>query len=95
MGPANYNKKIQAKKYAAEQQRIRENQRLKEIEIKRRNLAAQGIVSCPRCASTTITALRTRPDTTAIGYSVARELIGSCDVVNVCQVCGQRFYPGV
>ena len=65
------------------------------LQKKRKKLAEQGIVSCPRCGSTSIAGVRSGPDTTVDGYSWARELTGGCTVVNVCQVCGHRFYPGV
>ena len=65
------------------------------LQKKRQELAEQGIVSCPRCGSTSIAGVRSGPDTTVDGYSWARELTGGCTVVNVCQVCGHRFYPGV
>ena len=61
---------------------------------KRQELAKKGVVSCPNCGSTSIASVKSGPDTTVYGYSWTRELAGGCTVVNVCQVCGQRFYPG-
>lgn len=71
-------------------------QRQREIQAKRQELMKKGIISCPACASTAITSVRSpRADTFAEGYSWAREISGGCTVINVCQNCGHRFYPGV
>ncbi len=80
----------------AEEKRKEEEQKKLEFAQKRKKLLAQGIVTCPRCGSRAITSIRsTRIDITAEGYSAAKELVGGLEVLNVCQACAHRFYPGV
>lgn len=103
-GPEQYQKNMKAQEIALAQAQQRENerrveevQRQREFAERRQELMAQGIVSCPRCGSTAITSVRQGPyaDTFAEGYSWAREISGGCTVLNVCQNCSHRFYPGV
>lgn len=87
-------KAIELEHKKEEQRKLKEAQHQREINARRQELAAQGISSCPRCASTSIATVRSLPITSAPGYSGVRELLGDCNTINVCQVCGQKFYPG-
>ena len=85
---------VEQQRQREEQQRQREEQqRRAEVQKRNQELAAQGIVSCPKCASTSIATLRSRPMPFVEGYSATKEITGLCDFVNVCQSCGHRFYP--
>lgn len=95
--PEEYEQARKSAKIVAHQKANEEAQHQREFLQKRKDLMEKGIVSCPRCGSTAITSVRqgSYADTFAEGYSWAREISGGCTVLNVCQNCNHRFYPGV
>lgn len=97
MTPEQYEQAQKDSKIAAYKKANEEAQRQREFLQTRKELMEKGIVSCPRCGSTAITSVKQGPhaDTFAEGYSWARKLSGGCTVLNVCQNCNHRFYPGV
>lgn len=73
----------EANKAKEELERKRQDELLK----KRSEYSAQGIPTCPKCASTSIATINR-------GYSIVTGFIGSGKPVNVCQNCGHKWQIG-
>lgn len=74
-------------KKAQEARELEEQKKLQELTRKRAEYKANGIASCPRCASTSIATINR-------GYSIVTGFYGSGKAVNVCQVCGHKWRIG-
>lgn len=77
-----YLKKQEEIKEARRQEKIMANPKTAYKENKKR-----GIVSCPKCGSTSIATINR-------GYTLTTGLVGSGKARNVCQACGHRWKPG-
>lgn len=83
---AHENLKAAMKAEKEEWQKAKQKER-RELNKKRAKYQAQGIPTCPKCASPSIA-------TTNRGYSIVTGFIGSGKPINVCQNCGHKWEPG-